>query len=292
MKKLEELHVRDPFILPVKSKNKYYMFGTTARHAINGPWDGFNAYISEDTINWIGPILVFKPPINFWGSKYFWAPEVYKYSNSYYMFASFGAHAKNRGVLILKAENPDGPFEPWSEGPVTTPEWMCIDGTLFIDDNEKPWLIFVHEWVQIENGTICAIPLKRDLKSSYSKPIELFKATDASWVQKYTTGNYSGFITDGPFMHRCVDGSLLMLWASYGENQTYMQGVAKSTSGLLKGPWVQTPEPLYSNDGGHGMLFKTFEGNLFLTVHTPNDFGKEHPIFIPIKENNGLLIKS
>jgi hypothetical protein len=58
-----------------------------------------------------------------------------------------------------------------------------------------------------------------------------------------------------------------MLWASYNR-KGYVQTLARSRSDMLQGPWEQL-EPLVSNDSGHGMLFRTFEGQLMLVLHRP-----------------------
>ena len=60
-----------------------------------------------------------------------------------------------------------------------------------------------------------------------------------------------------------------MLWSSYGPAK-YAVGQAESTSGKLAGPWVQDAEPLWKDDGGHPMLFTTFEGRLVMAIHQPN----------------------
>ena len=36
----------------------------------------------------------------------------------------------------------------------------------------------------------------------------------------------------------------------------------------LDGPWIHEPEPLTSAKQGHGMLFRTFEGQLLVAVHS------------------------
>ena len=64
-------------------------------------------------------------------------------------------------------------------------------------------------------------------------------------------------------------GALLMLWSSYGP-QKYAVGIARSKSGRLAGPWEQLPDPLWADDGGHPMLFKTFDGRLVMVIHQPN----------------------
>ncbi|MDR1955689.1 MAG: glycoside hydrolase, partial [Treponema sp.] len=95
------------------------------------------------------------------------------------------------------------------------------------------------------------------------------------------------YVTDGPFMHRAQDGGLLMLWSSFGKEGNYGIGTARSTSGTLAGPWVQAEEPLYSADGGHGMLFHGQEGDLYLAIHTPNQTPFERPVFIAVTESRG-----
>ena len=41
-------------------------------------------------------------------------------------------------------------------------------------------------------------------------------------------------------------------------------------------------EPLFTKDGGHGMLFRTPEGELRLALHSPNTHLAERPHFIPV----------
>jgi len=42
--------------------------------------------------------------------------------------------------------------------------------------------------------------------------------------------------------------------------------------------------------GGHGMPFRTFAGELTLTIHIPNGTPNEQPIFLPVREDAGKLI--
>lgn len=58
-----------------------------------------------------------------------------------------------------------------------------------------------------------------------------------------------------------------MLWSSY-ENGSYVETEARSKSGELAGPWEQLA-PLVKQDSGHGMLFRTFDGQLMMVVHRP-----------------------
>jgi len=62
-----------------------------------------------------------------------------------------------------------------------------------------------------------------------------------------------------------------MIWSSFGEKHTYTVGIAYSTSGKVTGPWRQMDEPLLAIDGGHGMIFRTFDDRLVMPIHQPND---------------------
>jgi len=286
----EEIQIRDPFVLPMEKEKKYYLFGTTDKNAWNGKATGFDVYISENLQNWDGPFPAFRPALDFWSNENYWAPEVHFYNERFYMFASFKAEGKCRGTQILVAQNPSGPYIPHSFGCITPINWECLDGTFFVDDVGYPWMIFCHEWVQVHDGEICAVRLSKDLASSDGEPILLFKASEARWCTPGTgcvlSGYNDNYVTDGPFLYRAESGELLMLWSSFSK-EGYAIGVARSTSCEITGPWEQDKTPIYGKDGGHGMLFKTFDGKLMLTIHTPNETPKERPIFIEVKENNG-----
>jgi arabinan endo-1,5-alpha-L-arabinosidase len=283
---LEDINIRDPFIVPVREDGRYYLFGTTDETCWGGPATGFDAYYSKDLKHWEGPVPVFRPPVDFWATTQFWAPEVHAYHGRYYMFASFKADNVCRGTQILVSDAILGPYVPHSDGPVTPREWECLDGTLYVDDEGKCWLVFCHEWLQVHNGEICAMPLSGDLKTAAGSPTLLFRADEAPWVHK--SPGAIDFVTDGPFLYRAGNGELLMLWSS-GGSQGYAMGIARSAGGNVLGPWVQDVKPFFGKDGGHGMLFRTFEGKLMATIHQPNEPKKERPILIPVTQTDGVL---
>ncbi|MEN6383586.1 MAG: glycoside hydrolase family 43 protein [Phycisphaerales bacterium] len=284
-----DIHIRDPFIVPVYDEKIYYMYGTTDRDCWDAPGVGFDVYKSTNLEDWDGPYPAFRPPFDFWAEKNFWAPEVYQYDNKYYMFASFFAKGKRRGAQSLISQSPLGPFIPNSKGVLTPEGWDCLDGTLYIDE-QNPWMIFCHEWVQIGDGTICAVKLNKDLEKTISEPIKLFKASSAPWAELLVIENagLKGYVTDGPFLYRTSDKQLLMIWSSF-KNNKYALGVAHSTTGRVTGPWIHASEPLFSEDGGHGMLFRTFDGQLMLSIHKPNKTPDERPMFLAINEIGGKL---
>ena len=83
-------------------------------------------------------------------------------------------------------------------------------------------------------------------------------------------------------------GELLMFWASFGE-KGYAEGIARSDNGDLSGNWTIDPQPLFSEDGGHGMLFETPDGRKLFVLHQPNTTPEEHPVFFDITEKLGTF---
>lgn len=277
-----EIRIRDPFIVPIPEKGRYVMVGTTDPDCWEGRAAGFDAYTSADLRSWDGPHPAFRAPPGFWADRNFWAPEVHRYRNEWFMFATFKAEGACRGTQILRSHDLPGRFEPHSDGPVTPRDWECLDGTLWVEDG-RPWIVFCHEWVQIRDGTICATPLAEDLRTPAGEPLRLFAASEAAWVHPYDRVNH---VTDGPFLHRCADGTLLMLWSSFSAGG-YTQGVARSASGSVAGPWLHDHPPLFDEDGGHGMLFRSFDGPLVMSLHAPNKTPHERPRFFRVSEAGG-----
>ncbi len=291
--KLTEIHLRDPYILPVAQEKKYYLYGTGFRLP-DGP--GFMVYQSDDLVNWTGPSAAFRRPKDFWATRAYWAPEVHPYKDKYYMFATYIGDKVNRGTQILVADTPQGPFVPHSDGPVTPRDWACLDGTLFIDDTNQPWMVFCHQWANTPtlDGEFCAQQLSEDLTRAIGEPILLFKASVAKWSVKAGRGEKKGYISDGPFLHRTKGNTLLMLWSSFGEGGVHSGGYklaqCRSESGKITGPWIHPDKPLREEDSGHGMLFRTFEGDLMVTFHYPNRRPEERPIIIKVKEQEPWLV--
>lgn len=210
MLKTGDINIRDPFIFTDKSAGCYYMYGSTVarwprkqRH--------FDCYRSTDLKHWQGPFQVFKHHAAFWATHDFWAPEVHKYHGKYYMFATFKAKHKARACQILVATHPLGPFRALTDGPITPANWDCLDGTLHIDADNNPWLVFCHEWLQVHDGAMYAQQLTNNLKNVIGEPILLFNASEAPWSRKLSIKmqpfspslhKQHNYITDGPFVYQ------------------------------------------------------------------------------------------
>lgn len=196
------------------------------------------------------------------------------------MFASFFANGKMRATQALVADKPEGPFRVFGK-PLTPENWMCLDGTLYME-NEKPYLVFCHEWVQTGDGEILAMPLKEDLSEASGEPRLLFKASESGWSQQIENRGRKGYVTDGPFLVK-NENELTMFWSSFRDNH-YAVGMAVSTSGSVFGPWKHLKRLLFERDGGHGMYFQGLNGRSYFALHKPNCCLEEHPCFFEIKK--------
>lgn len=278
MIRTDEINIRDPFVLV--DGGKYWLYGTRGPTCW-GPADGFDVYTGTDLVSWEGPSVCFRNDGSFWADRNYWAPEVHPWQGAFYMFASFKSESRRRGTAILRALAPSGPFLPWSAGPVTPPEWECLDGTFHVSRDGTPHMVFCHEWVQAGDGEVLAMPLTEDLKASAGEPFLLFRGSDAAWSREIRhSSGVTGYVTDGPFLWRREDGTLICLWSGFSDHG-YAQGVAVSDNGEINGHFSQAA-PLFLDNGGHGMLFRTPEGDVLLALHNPNTSLKERPRFIPV----------
>lgn len=275
--------LRDPYI--VLKDGIYYAYGTG--------WHCYRNTSGDLAGEWEDLGVVVESPVDDAKTQH-WAPEVHLYQNAYYMITTyFSTETQHRGCMVLKSNTPEGPFVCISNGHVTPKVWDCIDGTLYIDKEEKPWMVFVHEWTcQPDHvGTFAAARLSDDLTTFISEPIQLFRADEPSWAK--------AGVTDGCFMYTTTEGELLMLWSNF-TTDGYCVGIARSDNGRLDGQWHHDEQLLFSKaisgeyDGGHGMLFDDIHGQMYLSLHSPQTLDTadrlETPVFVPVKEQNGTIV--
>jgi beta-xylosidase len=268
---LDSIRLSDPCILADKKTSIYYMTGT-----------GGLLWKSKDLRKWTGPYRVAQTDPDSWmGPRpMIWAAELHAYKGKYYYFATFtnrnvkidtvrGNVIDRRASHVLVSDKPDGPYVPMKDSIYLPPDKPTLDGTFWVDTDGKPYMVYCYEWLQNWNGTIEKIELKPDLSGSIGEGKVLFRAHDSPWSkERYADGTIGpNKVTDGPWLFRTQTGNLGMLWTSWAYS-VYTQGVAYSESGTLDGPWIQEPEPITPPNYGHGMLFRTFEGQLLMSVHS------------------------
>lgn len=303
---LEDIFIRDPYILPVEKDNIYYMYATSTTIGADGEKiGGVKVYKSKDLQHWSDPVQVCVIPESNWSRGVVWAPEVHLFQGKYYLFATINsgvewkAEKKDwpkytwRATQIFRANSPEGPFVPLSTESSTPSDQMALDGTLWVEDG-RPYMIYCHEWVELGDGAMNLVELTPDLSARATQPQKLFCASAAPWsTGMETKSGDRHYVTDGCFLYRSKTGKLLMIWSSFCNGQ-YAVGVAESTTGRVKGPWRQQPEPIFNRHGGHAMIFKTFDGKLCLTLHQPNSpAGEERAKIFELEDlGNTLRIKN
>ncbi len=298
---LADFRAHDPWILADRATHRYYLYTSSGVSLGDDHRSGVAVYESSDLQTWSGPRVVFQVPSGSWGgpSAGIWAPEVHLYRGKYYLFATLNnyerkieptatqgqdsAHKSHievtyngvgphlRGTQVFISDSPEGPFRVIGPDRAIPPaDYMSLDGTLYIEDG-KPYMVYAHEWTQLVDGAMEAVEISPDLSQSAGEPFYLFKASDAPWLDERTTtaNTPQNYVTDGPELFRTRNGSLLMIWSSYRKG-LYVETLAHSESGKLKGPWRQD-HVLAGDDSGHGMLFHTFDGRLMLVLHQPFD---------------------
>lgn len=268
---LDSIRLSDPAILADKNTSTYYMTGT-----------GGLLWKSKDLRLWTGPYHVAKTDPESWmGPRpMIWAAELHQYKGKYYYFATFtnndvvidtvkGNIINRRASHILVSDKPEGPYIPMKDEAYLPADLPTLDGTFWVDTDGKPYMIFCGEWLINWNGTMEKIKLKPDLSGSVGEAEIIFRAIDSPWSrEKDEDGNdIPNKVTDGPYLFTTRTGKLGMIWTSWVFSD-YVQGVAYSESGTLNGPWVHEKEPITPPNFGHGMLFRTLEGKLLMSVHS------------------------
>ena len=285
---LKELSMSDPFIYPDPETKTYWLTGT-----------GGSLYKSTDLEMWTGPYNVIDLSGTWMQGNFVAAAEIHKFGDKFYYAGTWNNHSvcieqvprrynvPLNQTQLLVSDKVDGPYVPLVKdslfclGPTT---WDIIDGTLY-EENDTVYMVFVHEWTQLIDGTMAYMPLSKDLTHRLAEPTTIFRASEAAWskemnsIGEATFGmKMPGWVTDGPQMFRTETGRLGMLWSSWGENR-YANGIAWSTSGSIKGPWIQEETSFKGDNSGHGMIFKSFEGQLLYSVHHDGGTGRKPEIW-------------
>ena len=296
---LDSISMSDPCIYPDKESHTYYLTGTGGR-----------LYKSTDLKMWTGPYPIIDVTGTWMDGHWVAAAEIHHIGNKYYLAGTWSDHShlieyvprrynvpRNQTQLLV-ADSPDGPYKPLvvdHEFCLGPEDWDIIDGTLY-QEHDTTYMVFVHEWTQLIDGTMAYMPLSKDLTHRTAEPTTIFRASEAAWskemnsIGEATFGlKMPGWVTDGPEMFRTQTGTLGMLWSSWGAHR-YAQGVAYSESGSIKGPWVQEKEALKGDNSGHGMLFTTFEGKRLFIVHHAEEKGPRKPQLYEVNDSGDKLI--
>lgn len=258
----KEMLQADPTIF--SEDGKYYLYGTNDE----APDNGFQVFTSTNMKTWWGPegannegYALIKGD-NF-GDIGFWAPQVWKYQNQYYM-----AYTANENIAVSISDNPLGPFRSKTLEPVFSTDKQ-IDPFVFIDDDDKKYLFYVR---LINGNTIYMAEMTDDFSAIKKETV-----TQCLWVTQdwENTENNPWTVIEGPTVLKHKGYYYLIYSANDFRNPDYAVGYAVSKS--IYGPWEKSKKnPVLSraNTGwagtGHGDIAYDKEKNMYYVFHSHN----------------------
>ncbi|MEJ7692684.1 glycoside hydrolase family 43 protein [Daejeonella sp.] len=262
--KSDTIFLADPTIF--SDKNVYYLYGT-------GSSRGFLVYRSTDLETWEGPVgkrdghALLKG--DSYGSKGFWAPQVFRYKKKYYM-----AYTADEQIAIAESDNPLGPFVQ-KEFRIITGPGKQIDPFIFIDKGK----IYLYHVRLTEGNRIYVAQLKDDLSDIVpGTAVECVSATQP-WEN---TANANWPVAEGPTVIR--RDKLYYLFYSANDFRNIDYGMGYATSLSPTGPWIKFENnPVISrhnvnvNGPGHGDFFKGPDGGFRYVFHTHNSGSRVSP---------------
>ena len=255
------LPIADPYVLFYE--DKYYAYGTRT--------NGFEVYISDDLEHWRRGGRLALSPQDSWGTKWYWAPEVYyiESEKKFYMFYTVDEH-----ICVATSDSPEGPFVQDEKKPVR--EEKGIDASLFVDDDGKAYLYFVRF---TGGNVIWGVEMNSDLKSVKEETLRECIKADASWELQQAK------VAEGPSLLKRNGVYYLIYSANHFRSQDYAVGYATATSPL--GPWKKYDgNPILCRDKdvaarlvgtGHGAPFLCRDGSYKYIYHAHSSVNRVEP---------------
>ena len=286
----QDISVHDPVM--IKQKDTYYLYCTG---------EGISVFSSKDLKNWNKEPAIFKEKPVWVDSvvpdfkNHIWAPDISFHNNTYYLYYSVSAFAKNTsaiGVVTNTTLNPKDAAYKWVDHGIVIQSvpnrdmWNAIDPNLTFDENNIPWLAFGSFW----NG-LKMVKLNPDLKS-VAQPEEWHTIAKRKRTFELADTNPGDGALEAPFIFKKNNYYYLFLsWdlCCRGENSTYKVVVGRSKS--ITGPYVDKEGKLL-NEGGGSLLIEgnkdwygaghnsayTFDGKDYIVFHAYDVKQKGRPV--------------
>lgn len=286
--------VHDPVV--IKQKDTYYLYCTGK---------GISVLSSKDLKNWQPEPSIFKEKPhwvdvvvpNF--DNHIWAPDISFHNNTYYLYYSVSAFAKNTsaiGVATNTTLNPKDPAYKWIDHGIVIQSqpnrdmWNAIDPNLVFDDSNTPWLTFGSFWEGLK-----MVKLNPDLKS-IANPQEWHTIAKRKRSFDLPDTDPGDAALEAPFIFKKKGYYYLFLsWdlCCRGDKSTYKVVVGRSKNPT--GPYVdKTGKSL--NEGGGSLVVEGDENYFGVGHNSVYTFGNKDYIFYHgyEKKSNGapkLIIK-
>lgn len=244
----DSIRMGDPFVMFFE--DTYYLYGTAGR-------DGFKCWSSKNLRDWQYNGYAFKETPTSFGQSNYWAPEVIRYGNKFYM--TYSCKPKDTTyqdiMLICLAESdaPTGPFvdkyAPWIDR-----GYSCIDAHIFVDE-DQPYVYFdrvgyVGDWPDgYMFGIIYAMELDRESLQPVSDTVRI---TEARQDWEHPHSDFSR-CNEGAFVFKRDGKYYLTYSANHWADPDY--GIGYATADHPYGPWTKAADnPLIGMDSLHGIF--------------------------------------
>lgn len=180
----EVLTEADPTIF-VDTDGTYYLYGTRSNSDT-----GFYVYRSADMKTWQGPVGNTNgfclTGATSYGTTGFWAPQVVKRGDTYYMF-----YTANEQIAVAIATSPKGPFTQQEKKCIATPG-KAIDPFVLFDTDGKVYLYHV----RLQDGNrIFVAEMTDDLMGIKEETAQECIHASEQWEN---TAQASWGVTEGP----------------------------------------------------------------------------------------------
>ncbi|HYH02240.1 MAG TPA: glycoside hydrolase family 43 protein [Bacillota bacterium] len=231
----------DPYVF--KDTDGYYYGLHTIK---NGPYiPEIRLYKSKSLSNLFATAnskTIWKPAANAWNNKDVWAPELYKFDGTWYIY-----YSANWRVGVLSCTAADPMTGTWVDvGPVTSNN--KIDGTILGQYNNRYML-----YSQMSNGVqsiyIQKMKSPTELDSS-STPLQISKP-DYDWEKM--RGIDGPLVNEGPQILQKNGKTFCVFSASFCATEDYCLGMLSILSNadpMVKENWTKSPSPVFSKGNG------------------------------------------
>lgn len=245
----------DPYVF--EEDGIYYAYGT------DFVWAGFWVYTSTNLVKWSsGQECLAENKNGIPPGDNFWAPEVIKKNDYYYMF-----YTRDYGLHVARSTSPLGPFSDWATlrtNEENGGQW-AIDGHYFKDDDDNEYMYYARIGV---NG-IWVADLADDLKSMSNDTLCF---SDVSHNEAWVHDNAER-TNEAPQMIK-HNGKYYLFYSGNGWMNDYAVGYALADS--PKGPWTKySGNPILQGNGtsvicpGHNSFaFSPDKTERFIVYHT------------------------
>lgn len=286
----QDISVHDPVM--IKQKDTYYLYSTG---------EGISVFSSKDLKKWNKEPAIFKEkPV--WADSvaadfknHIWAPDISFHNNTYYLYYSVSAFAKNTsaiGVTTNTTLDSKDPNYKWVDQGIVIQSipnrdlWNAIDPNLTFDENNIPWLAFGSFWEGLK-----MVRLDSDLKS-IAQPQEWHTIAKRKRTFELAETDPGDGALEAPFIFKKKGYYYQFLsWdlCCRGEKSTYKVVVGRSKT--IAGPYLDK-EGKSLNEGGGTLLIQgnenwygaghnstyTFDGKDYIVFHAYDAKQKGRPI--------------